>query len=87
LVDQYFNASTGQGDEGETDQVGPWNKGNGLHIVQSDLVDGKSESLNTKPYMPQPGTEVTSSADSTPVGEHTGAKNARKIEKPQRRAS
>lgn len=87
LVDQYFNASTGQGDEGETDQVGPWNKGNGLHIVQSDLVDGRSESLNTKPYMPQPGTEVTSSADSTPVGEHTGAKNARKIEKPQRRAS
>src|SRR3954454_16868908 len=29
LVDEYFNDSTGQGDNGETDATGPWNKGNG----------------------------------------------------------
>ena len=72
LVDQYFNASTGEGDEGETDYMGPWNKANGLHLVQSDVVDAKDERLNTKPYMPQLGTEVTSPADSTPVGENVG---------------
>lgn len=72
LVEQYFNASTGEGDEGETDYMGPWNKANGLHLVQSDVVDAKGEKLNTKPYMPQPGTEVTSPADSTPVGENVG---------------
>src|SRR6201986_2189211 len=27
LVNQYFNDSTGQGDEGETDATGPWNEG------------------------------------------------------------
>src|SRR5581483_10528890 len=72
LVDQYFNASTGEGDEDETDNMGPWNKGSGLHLVQSDVVDAKGERLNTKPYKPQPGTEVTSPADSTPVGKDVG---------------
>jgi Mn-containing catalase len=27
LVDQYFNDSTGEGDDGETDMTGPWNEG------------------------------------------------------------
>jgi Mn-containing catalase len=26
LVDQYFNDSTGDGDDGEVDATGPWNK-------------------------------------------------------------
>ncbi|MBA3914428.1 MAG: manganese catalase family protein [Acidobacteriales bacterium] len=72
LVDQYFNGSTGEGDEGETDFVGPWNNGNGLHVVESDLVNTQGERLDVSPYTPQPGTEVTSRADSTPVGEKTG---------------
>src|ERR1700735_940632 len=29
LVDQYFNDSTGHGDDGEVDATGPWNHGNG----------------------------------------------------------
>lgn len=84
LVDQYFNGSTGEGEEGETDHVGPWNEGNGLHIVQSDLVNQKGESLDTHPYTPEPGTEVTSKVDSTPVGEDTGTKQSKK---PQKKAS
>ncbi len=35
LVDQYFNDSTGEGDEGATDARGPWNKGNGWKYVDS----------------------------------------------------
>lgn len=86
LVDQYFNGSTGEGDEGESDHIGPWNKGGGLHIVQSDLVDGKGEKLNTEPYTPQPGTEAASHADSTPVGADTGTKVSAKKQQ-QRKAS
>ena len=34
LVDQYFNDSTGEGDEGETDTRGPWNEGGDWQIVE-----------------------------------------------------
>lgn len=65
LVDEYFNASTGEGEVGK-DHVGPWNEGNGLHVVNSRRDGG--EGLNVKPYQPQPGSEKTSAHDSTPVG-------------------
>lgn len=70
LVDEYFNASTGEGAEGEKDVAGPWNEGNGLHLVESE-VDGGS-GLNAKPYDPEPGTETASPADSSPVGAYNG---------------
>jgi Mn-containing catalase len=35
LVDQYFNDSTGNGDDGEIDARGPWNEGEGLQLVES----------------------------------------------------
>lgn len=66
LVDQFVNASTGEGEEGK-DVEGPWNSGHGLHIVQPKAEGGQG--LNTKPYDPHPGTETTSPADSAPVGE------------------
>jgi len=65
LVDQYVNASTGTGDEGETDHVGPWNEGKGIHIVGPE----NSNELDVRPYDPIPGTEKTSRVDSTPVGD------------------
>src|SRR6185312_4086181 len=34
LVDEYFNDSTGEGDEGETDATGPWNEGGNWKIVE-----------------------------------------------------
>ena len=41
LVDQYFNDSTGKGDEGETDARGPWNEGGKWQIVElPELKDG-----------------------------------------------
>jgi Mn-containing catalase len=57
--------------------VGPWNHGNGLVMVESEVKGG--EGLDVTPYNPKPGTEETSPADSTPVGEFTngvGAKQA-----------
>jgi Mn-containing catalase len=35
LVDQFFNDSTGVGDDGEIDVRGPWNEGENLELVES----------------------------------------------------
>ena len=35
IVDQFFNDSTGQGEDGETDARGPWNEGNGFEFVSA----------------------------------------------------
>src|SRR5579859_171619 len=86
LVDEYFNASTGERDEGETYHVGPWNEGNGLHIVQSEMVVG-GKGLNTQPYTSQPGTEVTARADSTPVGKETGGEVLKMDKQKKKKAS
>jgi Mn-containing catalase len=66
LVDQFFNGSTGESQYGETDFKGPWNSGNGLDTVQSEIKAG--EGLDVTPYDPKPRTEPTSPVDSTPRG-------------------
>ncbi len=35
LVDQFFNTSTGQGEDGEIDARGPWNEGGDLQFVEA----------------------------------------------------
>src|SRR4051812_43585363 len=44
LVDQFFNDSTGQGDDGEIDARGPWNEGEGLEMVESPAFSALSRS-------------------------------------------
>jgi Mn-containing catalase len=78
LVDQFFNASTGESQYGESDFVGPWNHGNGLVTVESEIKGG--EGLDVTPYNPKPGTEATSPIDSTPVGEFTNGVGAKQAE-------
>jgi len=88
LVDQFFNASTGESQYGEGDFVGPWNHSNGLIQVDSEIKGGQG--LDLTPYAPQPGTEVTSPIDSTPVGQYTGGagkKQAAIHEKSQKQAA
>lgn len=88
LVDQFVNASTGEGQEGETDYVGPWNHGNGLTLVESAEKGGTG--LDVTPYDPQPGTEKTSPSDSTPIGayiERKGAKDQAEKGKPAKHAA
>jgi Mn-containing catalase len=45
LVDQYFNDSTGVGDEGETDSLGPWNEGGDWEIVEGPQLEQGVENL------------------------------------------
>jgi Mn-containing catalase len=75
LVDQYFNASTGESQYGESDFRGPWNEANGLTLVESEIKGGVG--LNVTPYDPEPGTEVTSPVDSTPVGAYKSKEGER----------
>jgi Mn-containing catalase len=46
IVDEYFNASTGAGDEGDTDLRGPWQTSFGLHAVKSQMNGGPGLSIN-----------------------------------------
>ena len=45
IVDEYFNGSTGDGPEGDTDMRGPWTSTNGLHLVESQMNGGKGLSV------------------------------------------
>ena len=46
LVDEYFNGSTGLGDEGDADVPGVWTKMHGLHVVESNLLEGRGLSID-----------------------------------------
>jgi Mn-containing catalase len=39
LVDQFFNTSTGVGEDGEIDARGPWNEGEGLELVEAPAFE------------------------------------------------
>jgi Mn-containing catalase len=45
LVDEYFNGSTGEGNEGDSDMHGPWMTMNKLRAVDSEIVGGKGLSV------------------------------------------
>ena len=40
IVDQYYNDSTGEGDDGEVDAEGPWNTGENIVVVESPALTG-----------------------------------------------
>ena len=44
LVNQYFNDSTGEGDFGEHDATGPWNRSDGWKIVEAPAFNGLADS-------------------------------------------
>jgi Mn-containing catalase len=46
LVDEYFNGSTGDGSEGDTDMRGPWTSSFGLHLVESEMTGGEGLSID-----------------------------------------
>jgi Mn-containing catalase len=45
LVNQYFNDSTGVGDEGESDARGPWNEGGDWEIVEAPRLESGVENM------------------------------------------
>ncbi len=40
IVDQYYNDSTGEGDNGEVDTTGPWNSDDGIEVVEAPAIRG-----------------------------------------------
>jgi Mn-containing catalase len=70
LVDQYFNDSTGVGDEGEEDARGPWNEGGDWEIVEApDLEQGvenlepsNTNSRSRKKHAAEKGTRTRKTA-------------------------
>jgi len=47
LVNQYFNNSTGVGDEGEADARGPWNEGGDWEVVEAAELEQGVGNLDT----------------------------------------
>ena len=62
LVDQYFNDSTGTGDEGESDARGPWNEGAEWEVVEVPELEQGVENLSG-------GDNIKSSASGKPAGQ------------------
>ena len=46
LVDQYFNDSTGEGDYGEQDMIGPWNNDNAFQRVNNPAFNPERMALD-----------------------------------------
>jgi Mn-containing catalase len=45
IVDEFFNGSTGEGDEGDADAQGPWQTSYGLKPVESEIEGGEGLSV------------------------------------------
>ena len=47
LVNQYFNDSTGTGDQGEQDARGPWNQGGDWELIESPVLAQGVENMES----------------------------------------
>ena len=64
LVDQFFNDSTGAGEDGEIDARGPWNEGDGLSIVESPaFTDVRAAGLEDGPSVDARSTSTAADVD------------------------
>jgi Mn-containing catalase len=91
IVGQYFNTSTGEGDRGEKDLLGPWNADKEIERVDApafqELDDGK---LGTRQSQPIEGPELAPPMDQAPPPmqkEHAGAPSGAGKRKPPRAAN
>jgi len=57
LVNQYFNESTGTGDEGEGDSLGPWNNGGDWEMVEAPVFREAQDDPPRGPRQQRPGTK------------------------------
>jgi Mn-containing catalase len=65
LVDQFFNTSTGHGEDGEVDARGPWNEGEGLERVEAPAFQAMSQSVDAAAAERAVDDRTTSSAGDT----------------------
>jgi Mn-containing catalase len=91
LVDEYFNGSTGDGSEGDTDMRGPWQTSFGLQPVESEMNGGEGLSVgdvNGKIQGEDRGKQDDAQKATTSVGDDAiGMKAAAKNGSPSRHAS
>jgi Mn-containing catalase len=66
LVDQFFNDSTGQGDDGEIDARGPWNEGGDWEFIEAPAFQDVRQ---TMPESPPIHAELSDLADPEPIQE------------------
>jgi Mn-containing catalase len=81
IVDEYFNGSTGSGDEGDQDVQGPWTNSNGLHLVQSQMDGGKGlsvDQINGKLSGEDRGIQDDAPKATTAVGKRAIGKKSKK---------
>ena len=57
LVDQFFNDSTGEGEQGEVDARGPWNEGEPWHFIQSPVLQDSGADLGEGIHAESSGPE------------------------------
>jgi Mn-containing catalase len=62
LVDQFFNTSTGQGEDGEIDARGPWNEGADLEFVEAPAFQDLSGGNGREPAGARVDDRTTSTA-------------------------
>ena len=61
LVNQYFNDSTGQGDDGEIDARGPWNECDAWEYVESPAFQEVRQNLRESPSIHVESSDITDS--------------------------
>ena len=76
-MNQYFNDSTGTGDEGETDARGPWNEGGDWEIVQLPELEQGGENLDSAGS--GNGSAHTGRSKTATQEKRSGAGKARKL--------
>ncbi len=57
LVDQFFNDSTGEGEQGEVDARGPWNEGEPWHFIELPAIQGFNGDLGEGIHAESSGAE------------------------------
>ena len=67
LVDQFFNTSTGQGEDGEIDARGPWNEGDDLQRVEAPAFQAMSQSVDAATEAAIDDRTTSTAADSEAI--------------------
>ena len=85
IVDEYLNASTGDGDAGDTDMRGPWTSSYGLHLVDTKSNGGTGLSVGdidgTIPGEDRGKQDEAQKATTSPGNEAIGKKASGKAKK------
>jgi Mn-containing catalase len=69
LVDQFFNTSTGTGDDGEIDARGPWNESGDLQFVEAPAFQALADAATSRPSSPVDDRTTSSASEPDAIEE------------------